>query len=442
MWRVLPHSGGEAPAEKKSSAPIATTAVAAAEFPRDPDLKRARKLIYTLDSIPEDYALADDIVKPLLAARPNDPEVVTVAAEVSQEFLTRGFDTTQARRAQAQRLTERAVQLAPDNPDALATLGRYLMFINQQFGRAEELLRRAIELNPKEARYYRTLFYVLLLTKPAAETDAFGARMAALFPNDPLVTYDIARRYKDTNDLAAAEEWFDKTLAITPVAFAMTWKAWFLLEVHGDVEGMKAMLDRIPERQRVNGRVANLFAVHAIVTGQTTTALKLLDGIADTWLADFDFTGPKALLVGDLLRIDGRDELARVQYEAALAEIRRVQAADPTDFRPRRAEFWTLLGLGRLEEARAVLHLLAQGGTPRPYRWGMRNSWWAGPIRACLLVDDRAHAIELLKEACAEPQGRQLLHNLFRLDPRMKPWHDDAEIVALLAEPLTKDTAK
>ncbi len=424
--------------------PIATSAkpeavrAPAAEFPRDPDLRRAHHLIYSIDAIAEDYALAEDLVKPLLASRPNDPETVTVAAEVSQEFLTRGFDTSETRRAQVQSLTERAVRLAPDSAEALAALGRYLHFINAQPGRAEELLRRAIELKPGEPRFYRTLYLILSVAKPA-EADAFGAQMAAKFPAEPLVAYDIARRYKDADDLARAEEWFDKTLAIAPVAFAMTWKAWYMLEVHADVAGMKAWLDRVPERQRANTRVINAYCVYALLTGDTKVARQLLEDLTDRWLTDFDFVGPKALLLGDVLRMEGREELAHVQYEAALTEVRNVAARDPTDMRMRRSEFWILLALGRRDEARTSLHLVVQA-IPRPYRWGMRNFWWTSVIRGCLLLDEREQALTLIKEGCTDAQGRLLLRNLFRLDPQMAKYRDDPEIKALFAEPVAQNS--
>jgi len=55
-----------------------TPITAPGTFPHDPELKRAHTLLYAVSSTPADFALADDIVKPLLAARPNDPEVVTV----------------------------------------------------------------------------------------------------------------------------------------------------------------------------------------------------------------------------------------------------------------------------------------------------------------------------------------------------------------------------
>ena len=437
-WWLL---GGRSKPAAPIAAPVASRAAPAAEFPRDPDLKRVYKLLYNVvDGIAEDFALMDDLVKPLLTARPNDPEVVTVAAELAQEFVTRGFDASPARRAQAQKLTERAVQLAPDNPEALATLGFYLYSTRTQLVRAEELLRRAIELNPKEPRFYCFLYHVLTASnKPAAEIDAFGVRMAALFPDYAMAPYVIAGHYTDISNFAAAEEWFDKSLAIAPVPSAITSKAQIMLEVHGDVEGMKRWLERMPDRQRTNAGMANTYAVLATVTGQTGAARRLLESIGDTWLADGSYTFPKALLVGELEQLDGHDDIARLQFEAAQKEVQARLAADPTDLRPMRAEMWVQIGLGHRDEARAALRINLQR-RPTPYHWTLNLTWWTGALRACLLLDERAQAITLLNEACVEPTGRLLLRNLFRVDPMMAPFRDDPDIVALLAEP-KKETA-
>ncbi len=424
---------------EKSAALVASRAAPAAEFPHDPDLKRVYRLIYNVvDGIAEDFALADDLVKPLLAARPNDPEVATVAAGLAQEFVTRGFDESPARRAQAQRLTERAVQLAPQNPEALATLGYYLSSNGTQLGRAEESLRRAIELKPLEPRFYCFLYQVLVASKKqAVEIDAFGTRMAELFPDYPMVGFVIASHYTRLGNFAAAEEWLDKSLSLASVPSAITLKAKLMLEVHGDIEGMKRWLDRMPDRQRTNAGLLNAYVVLATVTGQTAPARRLLASNADTWLADGTYIFPKALLVGELDRLDGNDDVARLQFEAALKEVRSKLAADPTDLRPVRAELWVQLGLGRREEARAALRLNLQT-RPTPYRWSMRFAWWTSALRACLLLDERAQALALLKEARAEPQGRLLLRNLFRVDPEMAPFRNDPEITAQLAEPKTE----
>jgi class 3 adenylate cyclase/tetratricopeptide (TPR) repeat protein len=416
--------------------PVASKPEAAAEFPRDPDLKRVDRLIHNVvDGIAEDFALADDLVKPLLVARPNDPEVVTVAAGLAQEFVTRGFDQSPARRAQAQQLTERAVQLAPDNPEALATLGYYLYSTGTQLGRAEELIRRAIKLKPREARYYCFLYLVLSKSRrPEAEIEGFGARMAELFPDFPMVGYIIASHYTGQNNFAAAEAWLDKSLALASIPYAITLKAKLMLEVHGDIEGMKRWLERMPERQRTNAALLNAYVVLATVTGETAPARRLLDSNADTWLVDGTYVFPKALLVAELEQLDGHDDIARLQFAAALKEVRSKLAAEPTDLRPARAELWVQLGLGHRDDARAALRLNLQT-RPTPYRWNTKFVWWTGALRGCLLLDERAQALALLKEACAESTGRLLLRNLFRVDPKMAPFRDDPEITALLAEP-------
>lgn len=423
----------------------AGSAAPAVEFPRDPELKRVYQMLYNVvDGIAEDFALMDDLVKPLLAVRPNDPEVVTVAAELAQEFVTRGFDLSPARRAQAKQLTERAVQLAPKNPEALAALGYYLSSTRSQLGRAEELLRQAIQLKPTEPRFHCFLYSVLVAGKrPAAEIEACGAQLAAAFPDYPMAAYLIASHHSATGNLAAAEEWLDKTLALAPVPNAIIAKAQFSLEVHGDVPGMARWLERMPERQRTNARLVNAYAVLATVTGRTESARRVLDATADTWLAYGSYNFPKALLAGELAQIDGYADVARLQFEAALKEVQSRQAADPTDLRPKRAELWVQLGLGpeHREAARAALRVNVQL-RPRPYRWDMNKTWWTSSLRACLLLDDRAEALAELKEACAEAQGRLLLRNLFHVDPKMAPFRDDPEIVALLAEPAKTDLVK
>ncbi len=422
----------------RASAPSDTVAAKPlAEFPHEPSLKRAEALIYGLDSIATDFALADDLVKPLRAARPNDPEVVVVAAEVAVEYLARGFDTNQARRADAQQLAERAVQLVPDNPAAQAALGTYLRCSRTQLGRAEETLRDAIKLDPKNPRYQRQL-YTLLSVANSPKTDAFGASLVNAFPSDPLVRYEIAVHHMHAGDLAAAEAGFDETLKLAPLADAMIAKAKFMLEVHGSVQGMTDWLGRVPERQRTNARLANAYAVEALVTGKVKTAQGVVESITDTWLADGTYIFPKAMLVGDLESIAGHEDLARKSYEAALEELHRMQAADLTDIRPIRGELWVQLALKNREEARAALRLNLQKA-PHPYRWHFIMTWWSSSLRACLLLGEREAALTQLKEACAEPQGRLILRNLFHVDPAMAPFRDEPAIVALLAEPAAKE---
>jgi Flp pilus assembly protein TadD len=108
----------------------------------------------------------------------------------------------------------------------------------------------------------------------------------------------------------------------------------------------------------------------------------------------------------------------------------------------------------------------------RPYRFGALADWWFTTIPACLLIGDHATALQLMREAVAAGAGqagtrraagdiidayeretgkisspmdnteaRTALRLRFKFDPRMAPFRDDPEIVALLAEPKGDVTA-
>jgi TolB-like protein/Flp pilus assembly protein TadD len=66
----------------------------------------------------------------------------------------------------------------------------------------------------------------------------------------------------------------------------------------------------------------------------------------------------------------------------------------------------------------------------------LNRATWTSPIISCLLLDLRGEAIALLGESANNDQNRLVLRNMFKLDPRLKPWRDDPEITAMLAGPV------
>ena len=126
--------------------------------------------------------------------------------------------------------------------------------------------------------------------------------------------------------------------------------------------------------------------------------------------------------------------LAKVQFEVALAAASIEAERNPTDVQVVRAKMWALIGLGRLEEARAIQRVLLQA-TRRPYVLSFSVLNWSNTVTSCLLLGLREDALALLRETCTDSNARLVLRNLFKLDPRLAPWREDAEINALLAEP-------
>ena len=408
-----------------SAAASPAKANTAVSFPRDPELKRAWDLLQAANDR-GDLALAEDIVKAAADRQPTEPEPVIVYAWLNNGYINRGFDTTEERYVLGKRYAERAVQLARDEPEALAALGQFLSFRGADLARAELLLRRAFELKPDEPRFHRALAWNILRTLRPGDALIAAERSAALFPGNALVQYELGMLYNDVGRFDDMERAFDRTLAIAPIGAAVIWKAWLAGWVHGDVAGMKRLVEQIPAEARLTGRAVVILYQCARLTGEPkdeANALRALQAFPGTWMNDFWFTGPKALMIGELFAAQGKSELARGQFESALAEITRQKANSPANSRILAAEGWTLIGLDRRSEARTGFNALQ--GLPRAP--GPRLAgWWSSVIPAALLLGDRALALQQLRQIAEEPALRALVRVALRIDPRMAPFRDDA----------------
>jgi Flp pilus assembly protein TadD len=411
----------------------------APDWPKDPDLKRAMRLIDSPEAITSDVVLAEDMVKAVLAARPTDTEATLAMGRVQVYYLVRGFDRSEERFATAKRFAERAMALSPDDPEAMVVMATYLYRRGVELPQAAKLLRAAIALRPANPFYYRMLDNVLSITPGVGDAEVIAsARVTAeRFPSDALVQYELARHYRDAGMLEEAERYFDIAIKFGPVANAIIARARLMLMAHGDAAGMKTLLDQLPERYRATDRAVFSQFGYALATQQPQLGLDALQVLPEPWMIDFDYTGPTALLAGELLLLQGKTELARLRFTDALAELGRHKADFSRNFSTTWLETWLLMRLGRLDEARQRNDAFFPELT-RPFRLYLGTNWWFNPINLNLLLGDRAKAMALMRDGLGFPEGRTVLCNAFRFDPRMAPFRDDPEIKALLAEPEAK----
>jgi TolB-like protein/Tfp pilus assembly protein PilF len=413
---------------------VSNGSVPAAEFPADPDLAKAIKLVETLNSTMEDHTLAEDLAKGVLARKPTDPETVIVNAYVANRFILRGFDVSEERHAAARRLCERALLLAPDHPEALHVMGQFLGFRGADLPRAVDLLRRAVTLQPNRARFYNS-YIEALENNNDPDVVRIAEAAAARFPTDPIIRYRLALVYAyGPGDLDAYERALDETIAIGPVATAVLRKVGVTLLVHRDIAAAQRLLDQVPESFRLNDRTVYARYLVASASGEVDDALRALNALPGNFLSDFGLW-PKRMLTGDLLARKGQADLARRDYEAALADIARERARNP-NVGFERQEKWLLLWLGREKEARASANLTYEAVRRPVALRGLTNMWFVA-TSTLLVLGERAKALELLREGAADDWGRRVLAGAFALDPHLAPWRGDKEIMALLAKPDT-----
>ena len=459
LWRFIDRSHSSPPSPVPPETASAATKTQPEAFPVDPDLKRALKLITSDEAIPEDFYLAEDIMKTVLSRSATDADAVVVMALVQDAFLYRGFDRSHERYATAQHFAERGAQLAPANAYAQGALGIYLYSQQQvDMHRAEQVLNLAISLKPDEPRFYQFRDDALFVDSSVSSREAITSaeKSSARFPRDALLHYELSRHYRDVGRIADMERELDATIALKPITNAIVWKARVALWVRGNPEEMMAILSQVPGRGRSLERVALGHWLYSMVTGKAQDGLDALESLPETWVEDYNFVGPKAVLEAALLDMQGSHEVARLRWSAALAEVKRRQADRPGELALRETEIWCLHGMGRNEEARALLPAYNEG-LNRPYRIDFISSWWFTPIPCNLLLGERATAIQLIREAVSQDSTgdgsvvlrdgdsanrigfkndfRQILSRDMNLDPRMAPWREDPEIKVLLAKP-------
>jgi tetratricopeptide (TPR) repeat protein len=427
-----PPAAAIAPAQTDAAAPQ-TAGTLTRDWPKDPELKRVMEIINGFEAIAEDYALAEDMARAVVEKKPFDPEAATVLARVHSQFLLRGFDRSDERYAQGRRQAERALALAPDEPEALYSLAVCIFSRRVEFDRVEQLLRRASELAPAESNYPRYLAFVVS-DRDAAAGLKLAEENAARFPGDVLAHYDLARQYRDVGRSGDMEAALDRAIAIYPLTNALGWKARMRLWVHEDLAGMRETLNLVPDRHRSTERVVFGRFIYSMVSGDVGDGLEGLDGLTEAWIEDYDFTGPRDMLKGELRLLQGRPELARLDFEAALNEVARQKVRSPTEVAPHLAEVWILHRLGRTAEAREGLGLVLDS-LNRPFQLSLYSPWLFQPLSLLLVIGEREKALELFREAAVRPEARQMIRTALKFDPHMAPWRDDAEILTLVAEP-------
>lgn len=435
-WQSTGGDRGETWDERRAAKaqPATPLAPAAPVATQDPRVRRVLEILDSTEVTVADVTLAEDLAKAALNARPTDVAATLAMGRVQVYYLLRGYDRGEERFALAKLYAERGLALAPDDPDAMAIMATYLYRRGVELPRALKLLRQAIALRPEEPYSYRILDNVLSVTPDVTDAEIIAsARITAeRFPRDALVQYELARHYRDGGMLAETERYFQRAVELGPVIHALLAQASLKLFVHGDVPGVKKLLDQVPERHRGSGRTVFTQFSYAMVTGQSQDGLDALRSLPEPWMIDFDYTGPTALLAGELYLQQGKGELARLRFNEALEELGRHKPDLQRNFSTLWLEPWLLMRLGRIDEAKAR-NKVSNGELRRPYRLALGTNWWFNPITSDLLLGERAAALELMRESAGFPHGLAILRNAFRLDPRMAPFRDDPEFVALLA---------
>jgi serine/threonine protein kinase/Tfp pilus assembly protein PilF len=209
---------GEAPGSDASGAAQADVAAAAVGRGTNPEAHRLYlQGAHFLDQFTDD-GIRNGIAA-LEAAVALDPSYALAWARLAQSYATQGaygWAPVFEGYGKARKAVERALELAPDLPEAYIVLSNIQSAHDWDLGAAEASVRRALELAPDNPTVLEVAGIMLARVGRAEESEALLLRAMELDPLSSRNCNNLAYLYRTIHRWADAERWYRKSLELSP----------------------------------------------------------------------------------------------------------------------------------------------------------------------------------------------------------------------------------
>jgi Flp pilus assembly protein TadD len=404
-------------------------------------LAQAKALYTKLNYTRDDLAIAEDLARKATELEPDSAAAWGARAGVQATYLYRNWDVSEKRRLDTQNAASRALGLNPDEAEALLALG-HLLTLQGARPQAEAALRRALAALPEDNRIARALGIFLGRTGRVEEERVILRDALKRNPQDPLLHYDLAMTFANYGttavtpaDVTAAIEQLDAGIAAQPLGSLLLLKAALVAGCRGDLPAMRAQLDqleKLPLAERTEDRAVFIAmwggllernSRRVVAAGTLTAKNYFEDTVVPRRSKDW------ALALAH--RLDGKENLARLDWQKAESVLRQRQREDSNNQTYPVELAATLAWLGRKDEA-------AREVAPIEAAWREELT----PPRARTLalfygaVGDAAKAAPYLRRAIVSSVFTTAY--ALRLDPWWDKLRGQPEFEALLKEPEPK----
>jgi TolB-like protein/Tfp pilus assembly protein PilF len=317
------------------------------------------------ESVPlaETYARAEEFYRQAIARDPKFAQAYAALAYCSLSshwFVSR---RTPAQLAETKSLVDRALELAPNSPEAHVSLAIFYYWGQRQYDAALAELQHTLDLQPNnaKARQYRAW---ILRRQGKWEQSLTEAKLAQeLDPRDGQIPANIALDLAARREWEEAERYASRALAIDPNNFvAVNAQVAARLNGRGDIEGARRALDAIRERVRVFPAIA--VGAPAASAGTVTTVsggmrvyLHVITRQFAEALAIWD-TAPELKSAPRSRRLSARVAIQVLAGQAAKSEAEEARTLlekglneRPDDLFARAELAWVYLAVGRNADA-------------------------------------------------------------------------------------------
>jgi len=286
-----------------------------------------------------------------------DPNFTLAHASLSMAYgrmYMNGLDRSGARLARAREEAEAALRLAPDMPEAHATMG-WVHHWSGAYRRAVDEFSIALKGLPNDAVLWRGIGVVHRRLGDWNEVTAAFERAAQLNPRDADLfhvlgghTYKWLRRYPD------AVRAYERALSLAPdvqepaIAIGWTYFGW-----QGQLDTLRAILSRIPRDAELGdaGTVAAQRAELLLYERNADSLLQMPEMARPNLFGSERFFQSSALYAGWAHQLRGDHAAAQAAFDSARVRLESRLKEFPDDWFAHFTRGMALAGLGRRGEA-------------------------------------------------------------------------------------------
>jgi serine/threonine-protein kinase len=384
----------------------------------------------------QNWEIAQHLYERALALDPGFALAHAALSKIHGDMYAFRYESSVHRATLQREEAEAALRLAPDLPQAHLAMGLVQFVVRSDYRRALAEFAIALQGLPNDAELWDWIGHAHRRLGHWSEVFTAFERATRLEPRSAQLYFDLgAGSYLFVHRYADAVRECDRALSLAPdLHLAAIWRGWAYVLGQGQLDTLRATLDRVPKDAEIGGLLVSAAAQRAALLLWERDADGLLREIRTARSEVFVGQGvllPTALYAGWANQLRGDHAAARAAFESARVRLDSALVELPDDWRVHAGRGLALAGLGRRGEAL------------REARW-LRNSpiyrddAFYGPMlaeeRARILAQagDADASLDEIERLLAKPAYFSV--HMLRLDPRWDPIRQHPRFKALLAK--------